>query len=293
MSKVLGVTAVGPGKEYTQAFLGRAMAQVQGVSEWWVALDEASLPVGLPEGAVLQPLGAYDGPPDPRRYGRIARMREAAREYFLLGDWTHLFFLDCDIIAPAATVLTLLGHNRAVASGAYVLRDNSLPQLPVQYEDPAIAKAAPVKSVVNYRIDEGDPIFEVLCSGMGCMLIDRSTLERVPFRPPAFFTLEQPDGEDYQWCYDAGEKVLLDAGVCCWHVSASGLANQLVVGEVGTTATYQGSVEYVTTRHGVFARGVPVGGLTAEQIGTLGPEFKVEQRHSLSVIWRPLEAILP
>ena len=274
MSKVLLASSVGPGKEYVFPWLSRSLSRINGISDIYVAIDGITVPDGVtwPQNAVIEPLPPYNGPSDPRRFGRIAVARESARAYFLAGDWTHLLFVDADTILPADAVDSLVSLNAHVASGISLVRDYNVPQTSARAD-------------VGLLLYDG-PTFTIEYSGMGSMLIDRETLTRVAFRPSEFFSADSPNGEDFQWCEDSGVPIIVTSAVNCWHVSADGNANRLTIGPKENTVVYHGSPQMVTNRYGMWTDGVARGGLTAEEIATLGPDFTQRLGRVVGVEWR-------
>lgn len=277
MGKVLGVTAIGPGKEYVGTFLEHTFARIDGVDSWRVLLDNVPCPVTAPpDNLVFQNAGEYTGPDN--RFARIAWTRELLRQYFLTTDATHLLMLDSDVIPPADVVARLLAHETPISSAALLVRDCSLPQLTIEWIDLGVA----LRDSTEFHVSQ---------SGMGCMLVDRATIARVSFREPSFYAADSI-GEDFQWCLDAGAPTLLDASLCCWHVSANGAGNRITIGERTTTATYKGSPDYVTNGYGCWANNVPRADLTPDQMATLGPDFVVRAGRALGVEWRTALEIL-
>lgn len=115
----------------------------------------------------------------------ILESRQAIRDYFLKGNYTHLFSLECDVFCPADTIPRLLGHNLPIVSGWYFVGQG----------------AASYPLFVNANILPGAKVFNIfVCgfiesfltitgrlmptigNGIGCSLIKRDVIQKIPFR---------------------------------------------------------------------------------------------------------------
>ena len=282
--KVLVATAIGPGKDYCAAFLPATLATLTGSAASWLGLDGATLQVAVPTNTDVAALPPWEGDPETFRFARIARMREAARRYCLAGEWTHLFFLDADVVPPTDTIPRLLAHGAPVACGIYFVRDHVPPLVAV---DGVLAEMA------NAGRLQSDLVWTAPAAAMGCMLIERSILERTPFRDRAAFILQPEPGEDYCWCYDAGRAVRVDARIRCWHVGGSGRASRLTASDQAVTAMWLGPGETLRTQHGEWQKNVPRADLSTEEMAKLGPGFNVGRSWAIGVEFRQVGALFP
>lgn len=221
MAKVLLATSLGPGKEYAHKMLATVLASLCGVSEALLILDGIPFPrlETLPSSAVCVPVREAAGL---TLIGRIARVREISRQYFLKTDCTHLYWHDSDMAPPADIIPRLLAHEAPVANGFYAIRgcDPENPWLPMMtriWEDDGPHEV----TVTMDQLVITDGIVRPIACGMGCMLVDRATMERTPFGPPESF-VEGAYGEDIQWCLDSGESILIDTSIPVWHVDSDG-----------------------------------------------------------------------
>lgn len=256
MNKVLVASSIGPGKEYAIPILENTLNNVTVGLEEYIVADEVSVEYS-----------DYNMRPVEEkltRIQRIARVREKTRQHFLKGDWTHLFFLDADILPPAWAVEKLLAHKAPIATGLYPLRDFSSIELP------AVVEGLSGKTVYGPKYFES----KVDAFGMGCMLIERSVLKKTKFRQGDALN---STGEDYGFCMDAGVKVVLDHTVNCWHVHSNMIAGRFDLQDVTAGVVWEGSARYAINKYGKWERGKPKYHLKADQIAKLGPEFKVGQ----------------
>jgi hypothetical protein len=295
-ARVLLCTSIGPGKEYSAAFLMAAIRTLQGVAAVHVVLDGIPMP---PELAALLPSETLVELPSPTEdwgalpAARTARAREAQRLAAIAGEYTHLYFHDADTIPPVDIIPRLLAHQEAVATGLYNMRgrsDVAVPVAPIPYSTwpPAWPGFAGLHS-------DGKGNYRAAHFGMGCFLIDQATLEKVPFiTPEQCFARNIP--EDVAWGADlakVGGSVLVDPSLSCWHANGDGTANHLLVGGVESTAVWTDTPHFVSNRLGEWEAGVPHYGLSEEDLAALGAGFTTGHYPRLTVEVRRTEEIIP
>lgn len=253
-SVMLG-TSIGPGKQYAEPIIARTITSFQDsvsevvyVSDGLEDIEQAT--VKLPE-----PKEELD------RIQRISRVRAKIRSIFLKSDCTHLFFLDADVIPPENVVSRLLAHEAAIVVGIYPLRDFAHAYMP------AMTKTG--SGGVIYGASH--VTLRAQGFGMGCMLVAREVLERTKFRSGEGLAKL---GEDYGFCVDSGEEVIIDPTVSCWHVHSDGLAGRFKVEDAKIGVMWEGSARYAHNKYGRWERGVPRYDLLPEKVRKLGPEFK-------------------
>lgn len=259
MNSVLVASSVGPGKEYAIPILDASIQQIGLPS--LVVMDGVKTEIRSTWSVRLA------GRPDRTRIQRISDVREMTRKYFLgasvnvaQGEWTHLFFLDADVIVPACTIEKLLKHKSPIATGIYPLRDFAHIYLP------AMTTSSSGKTIFGAT----HVTLRAQAFGMGCMLIERSVLQSTKFRQGK--DLERL-GEDYGFCVDSGCEVVVDPTISCWHVHSSGLAGRFAVEAARPGVVWEGSTRYAGNKFGKWVRGDPRYDLTPKQISELGPEF--------------------
>jgi len=139
------------------------------------------------------------------------------------GDWTHLWFLDSDVIPPAPYgLMRLLQRDKDLITGLYAKK--TIPnqwliwinQQPVQISDPS----TPFDIYPKYR----DKVIEVTGAGAGCLLVKREVFEKVS---PPWFKVDYREGSTDAWGEDvyffnkaraAGFKFYMDTSVMCLHM---------------------------------------------------------------------------
>lgn len=269
--KVLLATSLGPGKDYTRPFLGKAVKQLEGVADVHIVYDNVNPGEEIRE-CSARPAGAFQnviqGEMPEARYCRLAVVRERARQYFLAGDWTHLYFHDADMICPADSIPRLLAHDLLFVSGLYSNRGSETPNLPVRWNANEIAHQ------FGSLIPEGD-LLQCAAFGMGCMLIRRDALEAVGFTVSEEVAVH---GEDTRWLLDA-EKAIntslgLDTTLSCWHVGDDGRAARLTLADAAPCVVWMDTPHIIRNHFGLWERGEPRFQVDEEIISQLGPGFE-------------------
>ena len=176
----------------------------------------------------------------------LADAREIIRKYFLKGDFDTLLFLDDDIFIPKNSLQKLLSRNKdcvgfyvhiydklhrkpcVLKSGEIFLTSkgssnlftfaeiNAYKRFVKKFKEKTLSKEE--KYLVDYIIkDKIKPeLVKVYAIGIGCLMIQRKVLEKVPFRTHPTFIL----GEDiwfFAECNDKGFEFWLDSTVRAKH----------------------------------------------------------------------------
>lgn len=156
-------------------------------------------------------------------FPRVDAMRDSALSQALADGFSHVLFLDADMVWPSDVLTRMLRHHDAgIVGGLYVLKGP--PYSPVHMG----AIAEETDGVVQYfrPIDYGQELVDVNALGMGCTLIPIEAVRRIGPRP-WFEYQDDPEGwprvsEDVPFCRKAkaaGVPVLFDPTVKCGHVS--------------------------------------------------------------------------
>lgn len=135
---------------------------------------------------------------------RIGYAREALRRAAIAGQYSHIFFLDTDVIPYKKDALSLLMKKDVMSvTGLYFYKQSKVPIM------------VDAKTKTNFTIErctelaENREVAKTVVYGLGCTLISRTL-----FTGP--FTFEPKDwgaevGEDYGWCYQLDK-----AGIISW-----------------------------------------------------------------------------
>jgi len=181
-----------------------------------------------------------------RGFPRVDAMRNAIVHKLLQhpASYSHLLFLDADMVWPTDVLTRMLAHHeRDVISALYCLKGGThapVAMLNPQWNDHIGAEVYDFDT--DYREGLSD-VREVEVVGMGCTLIRREVLEAL--KNPWFHYDKNADGwpvvsEDVPFCRkarEAGFRVWFDRSIKCGHVTTK------VVTEAWHIASTEGAVE--------------------------------------------------
>lgn len=152
---------------------------------------------------------------------RIAHSRNVLREKALKEGYDYLLSLEQDVIPPPDVIERLLQHNVKVITGVYFTIydiDGEAKMRPLVWKqdptnaDNVIFMNEEVKAARGKKAD----LHEIASSGVGCILIHRSVLEKIKFR------VANGTYDDMPFCKDAaanGFKVYADLAIICKHIT--------------------------------------------------------------------------
>ena len=140
---------------------------------------------------------------------------QRGRELFLSGPYEAMLVLESDILPPADTLKRLAELQADVAYGCYVFRSgtpvvNILEKYPQKARN--MGESLTVRGLWQEAKDKG--VIECSGAGLGCILIKRKVLEKIPFE------LVGAGHCDWNWTedvYRAGFSMMADTGVICGH----------------------------------------------------------------------------
>ncbi len=148
----------------------------------------------------------------------VAMQRNIAVRGFLQTDFTHLLFVDSDMIIPKNALMKLLSNGKDVVTGLYFQKKE--PFFPV------IGKR--LGDRLEWLVDyQQNSLIEVEYCGMGCLLIKREVLEtmlpkiEVIDGIPQFFRYSKNFTEDIYFCdkvRENGFTIFCDTTVKCGHI---------------------------------------------------------------------------
>lgn len=130
--------------------------------------------------------------------------------------YSHLFFMDSDMMFPENTLSRLLRHDLDIVGGLYTVK---LPP----YNTTIFRNNGKLWQSYNPSVGEG--LIEVEGIGTGCLLIKTDVLKKMDW--PYFWYAESPDEkenmmtEDVYFCIEAkkkGYRIHCDTSVHCGHV---------------------------------------------------------------------------
>jgi len=192
-------------------------------------------------------------------FPRVDAMRDSSIELARREGFSHVLFLDADMVWPTDTLSRMLRHAgdpMAIVCGLYVIR--TPPYSPVAMSGRFREEGSAVNQFY-YQLEYGKELVEVDVVGMGCCLIPLSVFDAIGPRP--WFEYGNDDNgwprvtEDVPFCLkakEAGYRVCLDPTVKCGHV-------QPMVVDDRWHRRYQTSMAATTARMPVTLEEVPPG----------------------------------
>lgn len=160
-----------------------------------------------------------------RNFPRVDAMRDSALELAKREGFSHVLFLDADMIWPTDVLERMLRHaalEHTIVSGLYCLR--TPPYAPVAMGDRFRQDGSEVDQF-HFVAELGEDLIDVDVVGMGCCLVPLSVLPAIGERP--WFEYRNDDNgwprvtEDVPFCLKAqaaGYRIVLDPTVKCGHV---------------------------------------------------------------------------
>ena len=153
---------------------------------------------------------------------RITASRNLLRDYMLKNNYDYYFSMDQDTIPPGNVIERLMKHDKDIVSGVYFNfhmvngKPIEMPMVFVDYDD-----ETEMMKYVEMRQLAKPQLMNVSAFGMGCVLIKRQVMEKIPFR----YDEKKGGFEDVFFCYDArklGFGLYVDTNVRCDHITVRG-----------------------------------------------------------------------
>lgn len=162
----------------------------------------------------------HSGHVSPRVRERIIHGRNILRDIALNEKYDYFFSLEQDIVCPPDTIEKLLAHHKEVVGGVYynvVQLDGKARKTPVfmTYPDDESKKMGRAQWV-GFADLFPSRLAEVACIGLGCVLISRSTMEKIVFR----FIENDPAFDDMHFALDLQKNNIpcyADTSILCEH----------------------------------------------------------------------------
>lgn len=170
-------------------------------------------------GGFFDVIFTHDNPYDyplARVYKNIQLNYEKARKYALQEGYQKMWVVEADTIPPCDALAKLLQVDAPVVSGLYSMRHGE----PVPNVFKKHLGSVAVGNVYKWNEIPWGQTVEVSGGCMGCLLIDRSVLERFNFHLDA--DKWAPDGPFMQWCFRNGVKQMARMDVICGHKKPDG-----------------------------------------------------------------------
>ena len=133
------------------------------------------------------------------------------RKYFLENEYDWLFLKECDVYTKPDIIQRLLSYNRAVISALYFTGDKSYSHPVLTEAHYSFTQVTPVNLsyiVGFYHLGGYEKPKNIISGGLGCILIYKDVLKRIPFRhdpefkvyPDSMFTMDLSNN-GIQNCY--------------------------------------------------------------------------------------------
>lgn len=157
-------------------------------------------------------------------FPRVDALRDSAADLAVKHDYTHLLFLDADMVWPTDVLQRMLAHHdKGIIAGLYFLKQH--PHAPVGFRDSFREPGSTVDHF--YHVDvSGTDLIPCDVVGMGCTLVPVSVFSAIGPRP--WFEYKNDDHgwpvvtEDVPFCLKAtaaGYPIWLDPTIKCGHLA--------------------------------------------------------------------------
>jgi len=140
-------------------------------------------------------------------------------------NYTHMMWIDSDIILEPAHFQTLLNHDKNIVSGMYLMTNNKSFATVENWDEKVLEKDGYFHFMGEADVKEKDGLFEVDYTGFGFILIKRGVFESLDY--PWFHALkikigpcEDNTSEDVSFCKlvkQKGYKIWVDPSVRVLH----------------------------------------------------------------------------
>jgi hypothetical protein len=133
----------------------------------------------------------------------------------LKDQFTHVFFLDQDVIVPAGTIRRLLAHRKPVVGALYYQKVKGHEPVAGNFDDNELGWS-PLSTIKN-------AIMRVDMIGLGATLVDTDVFRKLG-DDMAWFDMNARTGEDIEFCRrvtNAGFSIYVDPTIDTQHVGAT------------------------------------------------------------------------
>jgi hypothetical protein len=148
----------------------------------------------------------------------IAQSQNQIRTKFLYGNFSHLMFIEEDVIPPLEIIELLISHRRAVASAPYYIGLGSESQIAMmgleEFPESPVNRLIPFEE--SFLKIKGEIIPTKGC-GVGCCLISRTVMEQVSFGIDRRKRFIPSDTYLYYDLHMMGIPLYLDTSIICKH----------------------------------------------------------------------------
>ncbi len=178
-------------------------------------------------------ISAIKGPYLPDLRDRVAASRNLLRQKAIEEGYDYFLSLEQDIIPPPDVLERLLRHQQPVVSGVYykvlhvTYTHKGKPLKTTKKIIPVVWRTLPGTGnteklhFCTTQDVEGNKFFKIRAAGLGCLLIHRSILEKIPFRIAEDKQADKGNFDDVNFSNDLhnlGIPMYVDTSVKCKHL---------------------------------------------------------------------------
>jgi GT2 family glycosyltransferase len=183
---------------------------------WGTRVDEAKAAHGF---SAIDFFWSTDWP-------RVDMLRDSAADMAMKEGFSHVLFLDADMIWPTDLLMKMLRHHdKGIVGGLYVLKSSPFAPVALVGMEQSTGSVVERFAFLEQYTDDLAPV-DVL--GMGCTLVPLSVFSAIGSRP--WFEYREDDAgwprvtEDVAFCRKAsaaGYSLWLDSTIKCGHVTTT------------------------------------------------------------------------
>ncbi len=206
--------------------------------QWWACIKEIfypedrfdifvsdNSPASANYEAKLQAFGIHTAHVNPKGKGSTEFLMEShnqCRDFFLKGDYDAMLHLESDVLIEFDTLLRLIQHNKPVVSTLY-FHGLGLESVFLACEPEKWGMFKTNRNFLLQEIAKGK-LKRSYSSGIGCTLIARWVLEKIPFRFERG-AKEHPDTFFYEDCFKNQIPCYTDTSINLRHLNISWAEN--------------------------------------------------------------------
>lgn len=140
-------------------------------------------------------------------------------------DYTHLMWIDSDVLFKPEQIMTLLNHDKNIVSGVYMMADMKYFATVENWDEEYFKKYGAFQFLTEENIRNKKDLMEVDYTGFGFILIKRGVFESLdyPWFQPKFYdfgTCRDFSSEDASFCKmikEKGYKIYIDPTIRVGH----------------------------------------------------------------------------
>lgn len=160
---------------------------------------------------------------------RLADSHNACRSFALTGEYDYILHLETDIIPPIDIIEMLLNSGKKICSASYDIWHGKLRRAMIQLDED-FDRYKNAYRTISFAEEQEPHVFNgmirrVYHAGLGCILISRDILEKIPFR-----YIDKMGLSADTWfandCYKQDIPIYLDSTIQCKHLNFNWLADK-------------------------------------------------------------------